>query len=254
MQIQTQLNGVSTTTKYSQVFSALNLYLQNGNDNIVMNSSVNLNTAVSGGFGNDNVQLGGGNDTVTLGDGNDMVLAGNGNDILTMGNGNDKVTLGNGNDLVVTGWGNDNLTLGNGNDVLNIGKGNDNLTLGNGSDVVGAGSGNDNIVAGNGNDLIVAGLGHHSVQVGIGNDILIDGNVALAQTGDSLAAVLHDWTSAILAGRSASQIHAALFSRLLVTYNVNPSQFTVARGGGLDWVWYTDTKDTVNLKPTDLHN
>jgi hypothetical protein len=216
VQLQARINGVNTTTRYSQAFSSVNVYLQNGNDTVLMNSSLALNTLVSGGTGNDTVNLGGGNDTVTLGDGNDSVLLGDGNDVLTIGNGNDRLTVGNGSDIVVAGFG------------------------------------NDTIVAGNGNDLIVAGLGHHSVLAGNGNDILIDGNLALTRSGDSLASVLNQWTNDILSGMSTSQIHADLFSRLAVTYNTNPSQLKA--GSGLDWFFYTDPADTVNIKSTDLHN
>jgi hypothetical protein len=38
----------------------------------------------------------------------------------------------------------------------------------------------------------------------------------------------------------------------MVTYNTANSQF--AGGSGLDWFWYTNPHDTVNIKPTDLHN
>jgi hypothetical protein len=218
VQIQTRLNGIATTIPYSQLFSSVHIYGQAGNDNIQMNPTLTVSAVVSAGVGNDTVTLGGGNNIVTLGNGNSFVTLGDGSNVLTVGNGNNNLTLGKGNNVVVAGFG------------------------------------NDVIVAGNGNNLIASGFGYNSVKVGSGNNILIDGNVALTQSGDSLAAVLRDWTTALQAGKSASQIHAALFSRLLVTYNVNPSQFTIARNGGLDWFWYTDTKDTVNPKPTDLHN
>jgi hypothetical protein len=181
VQVQATLNRVSTSTKYSQSFSMLDIFLYGGTDNVQLAPTLTLNATVSAGNGTDNVQLDGGNNTVSLGNGNDNIQAGGGSNTLTLGNGNDNVQVGNGNNVVVTG------------------------------------NGNDNIQAGNGDNLIAAGLGQHTVQVGNGSNILIDGGVQLTQSGDSLRQVLDDW---ILYGAGAANV-ASIRSRLSVTYNTH---------------------------------
>src|SRR6202030_1476516 len=115
VQIQTQLNGVKTTTNYNQVFSSVNIYVQNGNDNVQLANTLTINAVVTAGNGNDNVQLGNGNNVVLAGTGNDNIQAGNGANTVTAGAagsiGNDTVTVGNGANNAVT-------LLGNGNDQV----------------------------------------------------------------------------------------------------------------------------------------
>ena len=260
--VQTTLNGVTAKTTYSQSFGTIYAFLQNGNDNVQLASTLTINAIASAGNGNDNVQLGNGSNIVTLGNGNDniqtgsggnTVLAGNGNDNLTVGNGNDNVTVGNGNDnvsagngpdTVVAGSGNDNLTVGNGNDNLTVGNGNDNVSAGNGSDVIVEGNGNDNVSAGNGADLVVGGLGQHTIQLGNGNDILIDGSATVVNSGDSLRQILSDWNA------SSS---ASVDTRLKVVYNTTHPDVLKA-GSGRDWWFYTYSKDVTNKKSTDRLN
>ena len=208
--VQTSLNGVQTQTTYSQSFTALSAFLQNGNDTVQLASSLTINAVIKAGNGNDTVTLGNGNDTVTLGNGNDNILAGNGTNTVTagavgstgniqvglgngannlvtlLGNGNDSVQLGNGNDdsVSITGNGNDSVQLGNGNDdsVSITGNGNDSVQPGNGNDdsVSITGNGNDSVQPGNGNDdsVSITGNGNDSVQLGNGNDdsVSITGN------------------------------------------------------------------------------
>ncbi len=85
IQVQTSLNGVNTQTTYRQVFTTINIFLQGGNDNIQLASSLTINTVAHRlSNGNDNVHLGNGNNIVTLGNGNDNVQAGNGNNVVTL--------------------------------------------------------------------------------------------------------------------------------------------------------------------------
>jgi subtilase family serine protease len=157
VQVKAKLNGVTTTTTFSQSGLSLQIVGYSGNDTIVLDPRLTVTAAISAGNGNDTVQAGSGTLCVTLGNGNDNVALGGGNNTVTLGNGNDNVQLGNGNNVVVTG------------------------------------NGNNTIQAGNGDNLIAAGLGQHAVQVGNGSNILIDGSVSLTQSGDSLGHVLNEW-------------------------------------------------------------
>jgi hypothetical protein len=231
VKLNASLNGVNIQTTYSQSFTTIDVFLQGGNDNIQLASSLTINAVVTAGNGNNNVHLGNGNNTVTL------------------GNGNDNIQAGNGSNMVTAGGGNDNVTLGNGNNVLTLGNGNDNATLGNGSNTVVSGNGNDNILTGNGNNLIAAGLGYHTVQAGNGSNILIDGSVQLTESGDSLRQVLDDWTQY---GALTDDV-ANILARLKVTYNMRYAN-TLDASAGLDWFWEIYGQDRTNRKVTDLLN
>jgi Ca2+-binding RTX toxin-like protein len=221
VKVQTLLNGVNAQTTYSQSFTAINVFLQGGNENVQFASGLTMNAVITAGNGNNNVQTGAGNsvitlgsgsnnvqagngtnvitasgkgnDNVSLGSGNDSVQLGDGNNLVVMGNGNDSVQLGNGNNLVFMGNGNDSARLGNGNNVVAMGNGNDNITVGNGNNVVATGNGQDNITVGNGNNLIVTGLGQHTISKGSGCNIFINNNAALEQSIVSLSQVFADW-------------------------------------------------------------
>jgi hypothetical protein len=126
-------------TTYSQSFSTINVMVQDGNLTVQMASSLTINAVVTGGNGNDKVQLGNGSNSVTLGNGNDTVQLGNGNNqVVVLGNGNDNVLLGNGSfDSVTVGTGNDTITFGNGSNntvfLPSTGKHHDTITFGSGS-------------------------------------------------------------------------------------------------------------------------
>ncbi len=177
VQLRSRLNGVNTVTDYSQVFSSVHIYEQNGNDNIRLGDNLILGAIVSAGNGNDTVFLGNGDNTVTVGTGNDVIRAGNGTNTIMAGaagsRGNDNIILGNGDNNVVTllGDGNDNVTVGDGNgDIVSItGDGNDNVTVGDGSgdSVTIVGNGNNNVQTGTGSGTVrIAGIGHNKIRPG----------------------------------------------------------------------------------------
>jgi mucin-19 len=244
LNVQASLNGVNSQIAYTQSFTGFNVFLQGGNENIVLANSLTINTAVNAGNGDDDVQLGNGNNIVTLGNGNDIIGAGSGSNTVMAGDGNDNVQISNGNNNVIVGNGNDNLQLGNGNDNVTVGNGNDKVSAGNGSDVIVEGNGNDYVSAGNGADLVVGGLGQHTILLGNGNDILIDGSATVVKPGDSLRQILSDWNA------SSS---ASVDTRLRVVDNTTHSNVLTA-GSGRDWWFYTYSKDVTNKKSTDRLN
>jgi hypothetical protein len=226
VEVHTSLDGVSVATTYNQSFTTIFVFLQNGNDTVELASSLTINAVVTAGAGNDHVTLGNGDNIVTLGNGNDAVLVGDGTDIVTVGNGND------------------NVKLGDGTDTVTVGNGNDNVKLGDGSDVIVEGNGNDNVTAGDGADLVVGGLGQHTIQLGNGNDILIDGSATVVNSGDSFQQILSDWNS---------NSSASVDTRLKVVYNTTHPNVLRA-GSGRDWWFFTENKDSTNIKNTDRLN
>ena len=234
--VQTQLNGVTTQTNYSQSFSTIYVFLQGGNDNVQLANSLTINAVVTAGNGNDNIHAGNNNTTITLGNGaNDQVHVGNGNNVVVEGNG--------ANDQVQAGDGNNNVTVGNGN--------NDQVHVGNGNNVVvvlsAATTTNDQIQAGNGDNLLVGGLGQEKIQTGNGSNILIDG--AAAASTATLDQILSEWM--LCGSGAASDIRNKLDA--IVTYNTSNAN-TLQAGNGLDWFWTTYAPDHTNRKATDLLN
>ncbi len=123
VQVIATLQGVQTTTTYTQAFTSIVIFEGSGNDNIQVAGSLTIPVTISAGNGNDNVLLGNGSNTVMLGNGTDNVQAGNGSNTVTLGNGTDNVQAGNGANTVAVGAGNDTVLLGNGNNVITLGSG-----------------------------------------------------------------------------------------------------------------------------------
>ena len=251
IQVQGRLNGVNlNNASYTQALTTLYVVGGNGNATIEMGAGLTLSVVISEGNGNDTLQLGNGNNTVTLGTGNSSLLLGDGNNAVTLGAGNSSVLFGNGNNVVSMGNGNDVVHGGDGNNVVTVGNGNNQVLLGNGNnviDVLGNRNSNDSVLAGNGNNLIVGGVGHENIQAGNGRNMIIDGAVQLTNPGDSLPQVLSDWT------QYGAADYSNINSRLKVTYNTTNNNQLKA-GSGLDWFWFTDSKDQVNRKLNDLLN
>jgi hypothetical protein len=109
VQVTATLNGVSTTTAFSQAFSTIYVFGFAGNDTITVATPLTINT---------NVRLGNGNNTITLGNGNDNTQLGDGNNVVVEGNGNDTIFAGNGNNLIVAGLGPHTVRVGNGSNIL----------------------------------------------------------------------------------------------------------------------------------------
>ncbi len=225
VKVQTSLNGVNTQTTYSQSFTNIYAFLQGGNDNVQLASTLTINAIVTAGNGNDNVTLGNGNNTVTLGNGNDNVTAGNGNNVVLAGTGNDNIQAGTGTNTVTAGavgsTGNIQVQLGNGanNLVTLLGNGNDQVQVGNGAgdDASITGNGNDQVklgdgagdnasITGNGNDLIQVGNGNNDKAsiAGNGNDQIQVGN----GTGDSVSLV-GNGNDNVQTGTGSGTVHIA---------------------------------------------
>ncbi len=175
-----------------------------GNDTIVVASSVAVPTFISGEGGNDTITTNGqrsdtlnggeGNDTLSAGGGSDQLFGGNGADLLN-GNagdddlngeaGNDTLNGGGGNDLLDGGADDDVLSGGAGNDEVHGGDGNDQITGDGGDDFLFGEAGNDTITGSGGMDVFVGGEGDDVLSGGAGRDVLIGGNGSDTITGDN---------------------------------------------------------------------
>lgn len=255
-----------------------------GNDTIVVASSVAVPTFISGEGGNDTITTNGqrndtldggeGNDTLSAGGGSDQLFGGNGNDLLN-GNagdddlngeaGNDTLSGGGGNDLLDGGEDDDVLSGGAGNDEVHGGDGNDQITGDGGDDFLFGETGNDTITGSGGSDVFVGGDGDDALSGGAGRDLLMGGNGADSITGDNgddilvggttswdadtdhLGQIRTIWNNGGTYAAHVSQLSGTPTS-LLGTSNVmgdGPFDFDSLNGGnGRDW-FISDTGDIV---------
>jgi Ca2+-binding RTX toxin-like protein len=263
--VQATLNGVNSSTTYTQSFTAINIVLYAGNDNVQLAPTLTIKAKISAGNGNDNVQLDAGNSTATLGNGNDNVQAGNGNNTITAGSGNDNVVLGGGTNVVTLGGGNDNVNAGNGNNTIIAGNGCDNISLGYGSNVVTLGGGNDNVNAGlgnntvtlgNGNDNVSLGSGANTVMVGNGNDNINAGNgnnvISEGNGNDNISAGNGD--NLIVAGLGQHNVNVGNGSNILIDGSVQLTQSGDTLGQVLaDWIQYGNQAANVASIRSRMH-
>ena len=283
VQVQATLNGVYSSTTFTQSFTAINLVLYAGSDNIQLAPTLTIKARISAGDGNDNVQLDAGNNTVTLGNGNDNVQAGNGinsvivgngcdninagngNNTIAAGNGYDNVVLGGGSNVVTLGGGCDNVNAGNGNNAIIAGNGNDNISLGYGSNVVTLGSGCDNVNAGNGNNTVTLGDGNdnvslgsgaNTVMVGNGNDNINAGNgnnvISEGNGNDNISAGNGD--NLIVAGLGQHNVNVGNGSNIIIDGSVQLTQSGDTLGQVLaDWIQYGNQAANVASIRSRMH-
>lgn len=128
--ITATINGFLWQATASEVTGLL-IHLNDGNDSLIIDSSVRVPTTIEGGAGNDTVIGSQQNDQFTGGDGNDLFF-GQG--------GNDRASGQAGNDLLVGGAGIDLLNGDDGRDILIGGQGTDILRGGAGEDILVGGS------------------------------------------------------------------------------------------------------------------
>ncbi len=176
------------------------LVVNGGSGNDTIQSGAHMNTKISGGTGNDFIDLqgysfgatrafrneltGGSGDDVIVGAlaGRNIIDGGADQDVLYGGNNRDTIQGGTGNDILFGDGGNDILDGGSENDQLTGGRGNDTLSGGAGRDTLYGDDasifsvrGNDLILGGDGSDLIYGETGNDTIDGGTGNDRISGG-------------------------------------------------------------------------------
>lgn len=147
-----------------------------GNDSIIVATSVQYGVQLLGGDGNDSLVGGAGNDTAEGGAGRDDLRGGSGNDLLLGGDHNDTLNGGNGSDTLSGGTGHDRLAGGNDNDAMSGGEGNDSMYGGNGDDTLIGGDGDDMLRGELGKDLALGGDGDDNIDGGAHSDTVFGGS------------------------------------------------------------------------------
>jgi len=120
---ETDVTIVGIGTLEVDVASAaeIRVYAFGGNDNVSIDSSVNVPASLFGGFDDDTLVGGSANDTIDGGDGADIIYGGGGNDSILGSAGNDALFGEDGDDTIAGGAGDDWLDGGDDDDVLNGG-------------------------------------------------------------------------------------------------------------------------------------
>jgi Ca2+-binding RTX toxin-like protein len=141
--------------------SHIEIRTRGGHDKVIVSHSVNIDTTIDGGSGND-------------------VLLG-----------------GSGDDLIIGGAGDDLMAGQAGNDMLLAGDGRDDLFGGSGDDVLVAGDADDLLYGGSGRDLLIGGQDNDWLDGGSDDDILIGGVTIHDDNTAALDAVMAVWTSSM---------------------------------------------------------
>lgn len=131
----------------------------------LIETGLNGDDVIFGGFGGDVLSGNGGNDTLHGGDGLDTLIGGDGNDTLIGGTSTDDLR-----DVIYGGDGNDTIDGGYGNDELRGDAGDDNIAGGFGADLVIGGTGNDVLTGSAYGDVIFGGDGFDFINGGFGHD------------------------------------------------------------------------------------
>jgi len=106
------VNGSRTTLSEAEAFG-MEIRGGGGNDEIIVEDSINFGLVLKGNDGNDVIKGGRGNDKIEGGDGSDLLYGGGGNDNIDGGSGNDRIEGGPGFDSLRGSWGSDTIVDNN---------------------------------------------------------------------------------------------------------------------------------------------
>jgi Ca2+-binding RTX toxin-like protein len=270
------LNG-GTVQTFTGVTGRILAFGLDGNDSILLKSTVKAPALLVAGSGNTTLTGGAGKDTLVAGAGDDSLDGGRGVNTL-VASGDVDFTLKGGTsraDGSLTGLGTDvlvrshiqlaQLTLTGpdshtidatafaGKETLTAGSGDDVLKAGAGNDVLVGGTGNDSLVGGAGKSLLIAGSGAATALVGgTRADLLIAGSTNFDHNLDALNAIMAEWTSASsytlrlahLMNTTPGGKNGSTFLTPATVHD-NTSQDTLIGGLGQDWFWARQTGDSL---------
>ncbi len=175
-------------------FSVIDVASHDGNDSIIVDADVAINTILDGGEGADTIIGGAGNDTLSsrqdtpsgiaddtiIGtDGHDQFDGGAGQDTIFGSTGDDTITGGVGNDCIRGGDGDDLIFGSDGNDSIDGSLGDDTIHGEDGDDNLRGGDGDDDLHGDDGNDTLRGGAGHDTLNGDSGRDMLFPDGVDL---------------------------------------------------------------------------
>ena len=172
--VEFELNN--TTVQFARTeFERIRFLGRSGND--TFNNSTDIDSAIIGHSGNDQLVGGDGNNWIRGGDGFDSLSGGARNDLIRGGEGDDVILAGHRHDRIFGEGGDDEIRGQQGNDYIDGGTGSDLLISGSGDDRVIGHGGADQIYAGTGNDWVHGGSGDDRIMLEEGSDVAVYDNV-----------------------------------------------------------------------------
>ncbi len=163
-----------------------------GDDLVIIDEAISIDTLVYGGDGNDTIRGGGGSDRIHGENGNDVLLGRGGADVIGGGQGDDRIEGGDGDDRLGESFGTNTLLGGDGDDSLWGGHGIDDIRGGAGNDRIFGNGGHDVLRGGDGDDDLRGGPGQDSLQGEIGKDTLRGGPDQDTLNGGLDTDIIHD--------------------------------------------------------------
>jgi Ca2+-binding RTX toxin-like protein len=164
------VNGVAEVRSLSGL-TGLQIRAKGGNDQITIDSQLQILTKIFADSGNDIVTGGGGPDSIVGGRGADLLKGGGGDDSIFGQGEADRIYAGNGDDSVDGGSGANLIHGGAGDDDISAGSG-----AAAGRATVYGDAGNDSIMGSQRNDLILGGAGDDALDGWLGSDKLYGGD------------------------------------------------------------------------------
>ncbi len=224
-----------------------------GDDRILIDSSVRKRTFIYGEEGDDFLKGGSGDDTLDGGDGFDELLGGAGSDTLRGGDGDDELLGEEDGDFLYGDKGDDTILGGMGDDIIETGDGlnfaygdedNDTIMGGIERDAIYGGSGNDTIWGRDGDDSLVGESGIDTISGELGNDVIDGGdgfNTLSGNEGDDTITGGNEGNDVsggigrdyIQGGLGVDVIHGGL------------GRDTLRGGGGADEIYGDEGDDTI---------
>ncbi|MDJ0387714.1 calcium-binding protein [Roseomonas sp. E05] len=195
-------NGVTTVYHGVKVVVA---DVGDGNNVIRFGNGYVGNVTITGGSGNNIIDLGGvdGDPLITLGDGNNVVFGASIDTTIVAGNGNNTIFGGNARNTITVGSGRNTIVGGAAQDTITAGTGDNTIYGGAGDDVIVAGSGNNTIWGGEGANVIsISGGAGQNIIFGHGANSLDDvtSTTVTATLVSANAASANDISSTITGG------------------------------------------------------
>jgi Ca2+-binding RTX toxin-like protein len=263
------------------VTGRIEVFGNDGNDIITIDSRIAAQTLLDGGIGDDIITGGRGADVITGGPGNNTLNGGTGTNTLveagdfnmTLVSGTSRLngsltTTGNLNDVLIKNtFSNAQLTAGSSGDTLDAsafvgnttligGDGNDTLKGGTKNNILVGNAGDDTLIGGAGKNVLIGGLGTDTITGGNNQDLLIGGATSFDNDLTALNGIMLEWGSGTAYATKIKHLLGTLGGGkngtvyLNTTTVSNDSQPNILTGAkGLDW-FFRGTSDNI----TDLNN
>ncbi len=206
---KTLVTGFGKTDEFTGV-TRVRAHGGNGEDTIIMDASLTVPVEIDGGYGDDDIELGGGTSLVRGGWGDDVITGGDADDrIFGQGTADPQIrtAIGPLGPITLVATDRDLILGGGGNDIIDGGADDDNLKGDGGQDRIVGGTGDDFINGGDDNDILI-GLTGNDVLSGDGGDDLLYGDFETVSGETGMGVEQAPGLDVLLGGAGADVLYA----------------------------------------------